>query len=146
MKQTQKQKKNAPQGEPSMATLFANLRYSLPAAIGIFLLSIFLFALALYFLDDPSPFVRPLAICASAIASFCGGSMLCKKQGNSALLCGMVNGCFFLCILLLISLFFRKYASGYSPLVSAALHLGVLFASILGGYAGLPRQKRKKRK
>ena len=146
MKQAKKQKKRMQEEEPSMATLFAGLRYSLPATIGIFLALIFLAALVLYFLDDPSPFVRPLAICASFVSAFCGGYLLCKKQGNAALLCGMVNGCFFLCILLLVSLFFRKYSSGYSPLLSAALHLGVLFASILGGYAGLPRQKRKKRK
>ena len=145
MKQTKPHKKRAPQEEPSMASLFSNLRYSLPATLGVFLLLILVVALVLYFLEDPAPLLRPLAILSSAIAAFAGGWILCKKQGGSALLCGLVNGCFFLCILLLVALFFRAQASGYSPLLSAALHLGVLLCSILGGYAGLPRQKRKRR-
>lgn len=145
MKQTKTRKKRTPQEEPSMASLFSNLKYSLPATLGVFLLLTLVVSLILYFLEDPAPFIRPLALLSSAIAAFIGGWILCKKQGGAALLCGLVNGCFFLCILLLVALFFRAQSSGYSPLVSAALHLGVLFCSILGGYAGLPRQKRKKR-
>ena len=137
MKQTKTRKKRTPQEEPSMASLFSNLKYSLPATLGVFLLLTLVVSLILYFLEDPAPFIRPLALLSSAAAALIGGWILCKKQGGAALLCGLVNGCFFLCIL--------AQSSGYSPLLSAALHLGVLFCSILGGYAGLPRQKRKKR-
>ena len=145
MKSKQKQKARAPQEEPSMASLFKHLTYSLPITVGIFLLLTAAVALALYFLSDPAPFLRPSACLVAALSAFVGGCVLCRKQGESALLCGLVNGSFFLCILLLVSLFFRAHTSGDSPLLSTALHLGVLLCSILGGYAGLPRQKRKKR-
>ena len=139
--------RTTPKEEPSMASLFSHLTVSLPATIGIFLALNLVFSLILYFLKDPAPFITPLAFLSSAASAFCGGWILCRRQRNSALLCGLINGCFFLCILLLVSLFFRASSSGYSPLVSAALHLCSLLFSILGGFAGLPRPHphRKKR-
>ena len=145
MKPKKPNRARAVQEDPTMATLFSNLKYSLPITIGVFLLLTVLAALALYFLKDPAPLLKPCACCVSALAAFVGGYFLCKKQGGSALLCGMINGSLFLCILLIVSLFFRAYTSGYSPLVSTAIHIGVLFFSILGGYAGLPRRTRKRR-
>ena len=145
MKSNKRKKAKAPQEESSVASLFSNLKYSLPIALGVFLLLTLIAALALYFLKDPAPFLKPCAYLVAALSAFIGGYALCKRQGGSALLCGMVNGSFFLCILLLVSLFFRANISGYSPLLSTALHLGVLLCSILGGYAGLPRQMHKRR-
>lgn len=145
MKSNKDRKKRVTPGDASISSLFSNLKYSLPATVGIFLLLTGLLSLALYFLPDPAPFTLPAAFLASALAAFFGGLILCKRQGNSALLCGLVNGCFYLCILLLVSLFFRARASGYSPLLSASLHLGALLCSVLGGYAGLPKKQKKRR-
>ena len=145
MKPNKRKKAREVQEEPSMASLFSNLKYSLPLSLGVFLTLALLTALALYFIEDPTPVLRPVSCLVAALSAFAGGYTLCKKQGSSALLCGMINGCFFLCILLIVSLFFRAASSGDSPLVSTALHLGALLASILGGYAALPRAKRKRR-
>ena len=145
MKRDQARKKSKGENEASMAGLFANLRYSLPATLGIFLGLNLIASLGLYFLKDPTPYLKPLSYLVSAITAFFGGWFLCKKQKNSALFCGLINGSLFLCLLLLISLFFRPYATGYGPLLSAALHLGFLALSVLGGYMGLPRAKKKTR-
>ncbi|MBQ7173117.1 MAG: TIGR04086 family membrane protein [Clostridia bacterium] len=146
MKRDRVPKKSKPDGENSMAGLFSNLRYSLPATLGIFLGLNLIVSLILYFLKDPAPYVLPLSYVVSAVTAFFGGYILCKKQKSSALFCGLVNGSLFLCLLLLISLFFRSYATGYGPLLSAALHIAFLALSVVGGYAGLPRVPSKHHK
>ena len=145
MKKAKRKPAKATQNEDrSLSRLFSNLKYSLPITLGVFLGFSLLAALALYFLKDPAPYILPAAFAVAALSAFFGGLSLCKRQGNSALLCGLINGCFALLLLLLASLFFRKYARGYTPLVSTLLHLGFLFFSILGAFCGLPKLKQKR--
>ena len=105
-------------------------------------------SLAAYFYSDPDQLIRPLGLCSAGLAAFIGGIAAVRIHGHSALICGLLNGCAFTIILLLLSLFFRSHASGYSTGIACLLHAAILLISVGGAFLGLrraPKHKHKRR-
>ena len=103
-------------------------------------------SLAAYFSKDPASLIPPLGVLSSLVAAFLGGLVAVRIHGHSALLCGLGNGMLLSALMLLVSLFFTPFASGYSALLSCVLHVAFLLLSVLGGYVGMKRGKPKKKK
>ena len=101
-----------------------------------------------YFYVDPDRLIPTIALCSSGISALVGGFCALRIHGHGALLCGALNGLSMIALMMLISLFFTPYASGYSAGTSALLHASYPLLSIAGAYLGLkkPKQKRKKRR
>ena len=104
-------------------------------------------SLAAYFYADPDQLILPLALAACGLSAMIGGFAAVRLHGHGALLCGSLNGLAATALMILVSLFLKPYAFGYSAAVSCILHVAFLALSIAGAYLGLRRpQKRKKRK
>ena len=97
-------------------------------------------SLIAYFYADPSLLIPPLALLSSALTAFWGGWVAVRLHGHSALLCGTLNGALFTLLMILFSLFFRSYASGYAAWQSCFLHVGFFLLSIAGAYVGLHKK------
>ncbi|MBQ9784036.1 MAG: TIGR04086 family membrane protein [Clostridia bacterium] len=119
---------------------------SLAVTCGAGLLLILSLSLALYFSPNPSPLVQPVGLIAAALTALIGGFAAARIHGQSALLCGLINGIGLLAIMLLLSLFFAKHTSAYSALVSCLLHACVPVLSVAGAYLGLRRTPKKKKR
>ena len=105
-------------------------------------------SLAAYFYADPGQLIRPLGLCTLALTALIGGIAAIRIHGHSALVCGLLNGCAFTAITLLLSLCFRQHAASYSLGLTLLLHAGVLLLSVAGAFMGLkkPAKKRQKRR
>ncbi len=102
-------------------------------------------SLLAYFLPDPSPWIKPLALFAAALTALVGGVSAARLQKENASLCGLLNGCVFMAVMILISLFLRERASGYSTLHAILLHAGFLLCSVLGGILGKKKPKARRK-
>lgn len=103
-------------------------------------------SLMAYFYSDPDRILRPLGLIASAVAALVGGFSLARIRGQGALLCGLCNGCAAMAMMILLSLFFKPYAAGYSAGIALLLHTLFLLVSVVGAYLGLPKPKPQRRK
>ena len=103
-------------------------------------------SLVAYFYVDPDLLIRPLALLASALTALLGGFTAAKINRESALLCGFLNGGAFTCLAILLSLFFKAYASGYAAWISAILHAAFLLLSVLGACLGQKKAPKKRRR
>lgn len=119
---------------------------SFAVTVGVGFLLLLALSLALYFSPNPSPMIRPAGLVAAALTALIGGFTVSRMHGQSALLCGLINGSALMALMLLLSLFFAKHASAYSALVSCLLHAGVVLLSVAGAYLGLRRRPKKKSK
>lgn len=119
--------------------------FTLALGIGLLLLA----SLAVYFLPNPSPVIRPLGIAIAALTALGGGFLSGRIHGQNPTLCGLCNGTLLLALLLLLSLFFRSLTAGYSLWLAAALHTMIPLLSILGAILGThqkPKPKKHKRR
>ena len=98
---------------------------------------ILLCSLAAYFMPDPDPMIHPLAYAAAALTALIGGIVAGRIHGSAPAVCGLTNGLLLLALMLLLSLFFRSLASGYTAWVSALLHAAVLLLSFAGALIGV---------
>ena len=108
--------------------------------LGIGTLLSLISSLIAYFYADPHQLIPPLALLSSALTAFWGGWVAVRLHGHSALLCGTLNGALFTLLMILFSLFFRSYASGYAAWQSCFLHVGFFLLSIAGAYVGLHKK------
>ena len=114
--------------------------------MGIGLLLIVIASLAAYFSPNPNTLIAPLAIAAAGLTAFIGGVIAVRIHGGGALVCGLLNGSVFMTLMMLLSLCFARYASGYSAGISCLLHAGFVLLSVAGGYVGIRKKKVGKRK
>ena len=128
------------------ALLSKHLIKSVGFTMGVGALLILIAALAAYFSPDPDALIKPLAITAAGVTAFVGGVIAVKIHGGGALICGLLNGSVFMTLMMLLSLCFARYSSGYSAGLSCLLHAGFVILSIAGGYVGNKKKKPKKRK
>lgn len=93
-------------------------------------------SLGAYFHPDPDSIIRPLALIAAALTAFFGGFTAGKLRGGAPAICGLINGILLTAVMLLLSLCFRAYSSGYSQLVSTLIHAAVPVLSFAGALLG----------
>ncbi len=122
-----------------------HLSKSLTITLAVALGSVLMLSLLAYFYDDPDRLARPLGLAAAGVTALVGGFASVRIHGEGALICGLLNGLVFMALMMLLSLAFAGLASGYSAGVSLLLHTAFLLLSVVGGYLGL-RKKTKKRK
>ena len=99
-----------------------------------------LFSLLLTFTPDPLSLALPAGLLASAIAALMGGFFATRIYHLAPLGAGLINGILLTALALLFSLLFSKnaatYATGYSAVVSALLHVALIGLSISGSFWG----------
>ena len=100
-------------------------------------------SLAVYFLPDPDPAIRPVALLISFLVAFVGGVISGRIHRAAPALCGTLNGCLLLALMLLLSLFFRDSAFGYSLGIALLLHALIPLLSIAGALFGVRKKGRK---
>ncbi|MBE6552856.1 MAG: TIGR04086 family membrane protein [Ruminococcaceae bacterium] len=108
-------------------------------------LSLLSCALLAYFLPNPNPWIKPLSLFAAALTALIGGGASARLQKQSPPLSGLLNGSVFMAAMILLSLFMRSRASGYSALLAILLHAGFLLFSVLGGILGKKKPKVKRK-
>lgn len=101
-------------------------------------------SLIAYFTPDPNSFIRPMAIVAAALTALIGGFAALRIHGHAALMCGLLNGSLTTALMILVSLFFKDYSSGYSAGISCLLHTAFLLLSVMGAYLGLRRKPKRR--
>jgi len=132
-------KKRSP--EPDSPASFArHLGKSLLLTVVIALALALVSSLAAYFSPDPDSLTRSLGIACAALTAFFGGVIAIRIHGHSALLCGLLNGSAMMLLMILASLFFRTYASGYASWSSCLLHVGFLLLSVAGAFVGMKKR------
>lgn len=137
---------SAQESNNSPALLFQNISKAVLITVGVGLLMVLSMALIAYFCPDPDSMTRPLGLAASALTALVGGFTAVRLHGHNALVCGLLSGSALTVLLLLISLFFTTYASGYSAGISCLLHTAFVLFSVAGAYLGLPRASKTKSK
>ena len=132
--------------EDASAALLLDLIKSMAVTLLIGLLSLLICSLLAYFTEDPNAFIQPLGILSAAITAFGGGFAAMRFHRQSALLCGLLNGCALMAVMLLLSLAFASQASHYSMPISLLLHLSLPILSVFGAFLGVPRAKKPKKR
>ncbi len=132
--------------ETASSHLATHLATSFGITILIGMLLLLVCTAIAYFCPDPNATVQVFGLIASALTALFGGFTSIKLHKHSALFCGLLNGLLVSAFMLLLSLFFAKYASGYSAGISCLLHMIFLVFSVLGAYLGLPKSSSKKKK
>ena len=150
MKKTTPHKRSSPtrtqETQDSPWLLAKHMGKSLLITIGTSIALLLIFSLIAYFYADPDQLIQPLGLIGAGLAALIGGLAAVRIHGHSALICGLLNGCAFTVILLLFSLFFRSYASGYSAGIACLLHTAILLFSVAGAFLGLRRSPKSKHK
>ena len=147
--QARSRSRHSQKGAESDAILHPrNILKSFFLTIGIGAASVLVSAMIAYFSDDPNRLILPLGLLASFFTALLGGYAATRIHKHSALLGGMINGCLFTALMMLLSPIAKGYASSYSAPLSATLHIGFLLLSVVGAYLGLHKRpkKRKRRK
>lgn len=147
-KKDTKKKVTSQKGAASPSGLWKDIGKSLLISVGTGFLLTLVGSLGAYFYVDPDQLIPGIALFAAAITALIGGFSAVRIHGHSALLCGALNGLSMIALMMLLSLFFVPFASGYSAAISALLHVCYPLLSIAGAYLGLkkPQQKKKKRR
>ena len=100
-----------------------------------------------FYSKDPDSLLTPLSMLSLYVPAFIAGVVAIRKKGDSSLLCGLLSGVIFMLFYMLVSLFFSpEDSSGYSLLLSLALHALIVLFSVLGSYAGKRHTKKRKRR
>lgn len=136
---------NESDGE-SLSVWISELFKALLIALASGVLLLLVGTTALYFTPDPNKFLHPLSLVISAVTALIGGFAAGKLHGHAALLCGLFEGSLLMALFLLVSLFFKNDAKGYSALLSCALHIGFLLVAVVGASLGTRPSKKRKRK
>ena len=113
---------------------------------GVGALLVLIGSLIAYFTADPVAIIRPLAWGAAALSACTGGFVTAKRHRHAALLCGLLHSAVSMALMLLLSLFFKAYASGFSAGVICGLYGGFLACSLIGAYWGVRQKKHSKRR
>ncbi len=103
-------------------------------------------ALCVYFLPDPSPAIRPTGVAVALLTALAGGYVSGKLHGHAPALCGLLNGALLSALMLLLSLFLRSDAAGYSAWISALLHAMIPLCSVVGAMMGVRKKSTPKRR
>lgn len=145
-KRTTHKSKKKKDTEQSPAILAKNLLKSLSITLATGLILILGASLIAYFTVDPNSVILPLSLAASALTALIGGFAAARINGSGAMLTGLLNGCVMMAIMILVSLFLGKHATGYSTAISFLLHAAFLLLSAMGGLLGQKRAKPRHRK
>lgn len=129
--------KKAQPEEDSPALLARHMGKSLLITVGVGILLTVICSLIAYFCADPDSMIRPLSFCAAALTALAGGFIAVRIHKHAALICGLLNGSLCTALMILASLFFRAYSSGYAAWLSCLLHIGFMLLSVAGAYIGL---------
>ncbi len=114
--------------------------WTLLFAAGLLLIA----SLAVYFLPDPDPAIQPIALIIAFLVAFVGGIISGRIHRAAPALCGPLNGCLLLALMLLLSLFFRNLSFGYSVGVALLLHALVPLLSLMGALLGVRKKEGKR--
>lgn len=101
-------------------------------------------SLIAYFTPDSNTLIRPIGMVAAALTALIGGFAALRIHRHAALMCGLLNGSLTTALMILVSLFFKDYSSGYSTGISCLLHTAFLLLSVAGAYLGLKRKPKRK--
>ena len=152
-KNTQKKRKQRQKNDTSASGgLLHTVKSSLfGTAIGIAsaLVLMMIGAFICYSSGDPNAFVDTVALVSLYMSSLVCGFAAVKKNRSSALFCGTLSGIFMMLFFVICSLFFDSdLQAAFKFPISILLRVGIIAASILGGYVGLKKgnNKRKPRK
>ena len=126
--------------EDSLALWVKHLTKSLLITLAASLILMLGGSLIAYFTPDPNALVRSLSLACAALSALIGGFAAVRIHRHAALLCGIFNGSLATALMMLLSLFFTSYASGYSAGVSAMLHAAFILFSVAGSFWGCPRE------
>lgn len=134
------------ESDHSAHRMVKDLSKSLLFSTTVGLLLLIAAALIAYFSSDPDRRILPLAFLASGLTAFLGGIAAVRIHGSGALLCGLLNGGVLMLLMMLASIFFIPYASGYRAGISCLLHVLFLCISVAGGFVGLKKRKNRKKR
>ncbi len=123
-----------------------HLSKSLAITLTVAVVAVLLLSLLAYFYSDPDRLACPLGLVAAGVTALAGGFSAVRIHGEGALLCGLLNGSVFMVLMMLLSFAFTGLASGYSAGISCLLHAAFLLLSVAGGYLGLHRKPKRKKK
>lgn len=137
-----KHPKHSNNGAQASGSLVTDLLKSLLCTLATGLTLLLIASLAAYFTPDPARLTPALGLVASGLTALLGGIAAARIHKQGALICGLGNGAMLMAVMLLLSLFFTKEASGYGVWISAALHGGWMLLSVLGAFLGMPGKKR----
>jgi len=155
MQYTSKQKRHTPprHAAPTASSprlLTKHLLQGLLSSFAVGGVLILLGALALSFTPDPNAWLQPAGLFCAALTALFGGWFTSRRHGHAALLCGALHGMLLCGTMMLASLFFAgnaaTHASGYTSLISALLHAGVILLSIAGAYLATKKKPTKHRR
>lgn len=131
--------------ENSCAHFLGNALRALLWSIGVGALLCVVAALVSYFSPDPTRMILPLGLSASALTALLGGMIAIRAHGHGALQAGLTNGALLTALMILISLFCKPLASGYTTWLSLLLHALFLFLSVVGASVGRRRTPKRKK-
>ncbi len=141
-------KKRKKQDDVGFSRTMKHLGICFLTGIGIAALLLVVLSLVAYFMPDPNAFIAPFGLFTCGTAVLVTGICLGKKEGQNALVCGLMSGGAWLTFMLLFSLLMKEHAQGYGTAPALLLHLAVPLLSIAGAYIGVstPKKHRRKRK
>ena len=100
-----------------------------------------------YSCDDPHSVTTPLALLSLYLSALIGGFSASRMHRSDALLCGTVSGGVLMLLYLLLSCFLSEGFETPLPLyLLLILRLMIVVCAILGGFLGLPRPKKRRRR
>ncbi len=105
--------------------------------LGIAALLLLVASLALCFLPDPTPLIAPLGYACCFLSVFIGGFICGNLHKKAPAVCGSLNGLCLLALMLLLSFFFRSFATPHPLWLTALLYAAVPITSVLGALAGV---------
>ena len=108
---------------------------------------IFIAAAVCYASSDPDTFTSPLSLAALYLSAIIAGLISVRKNGGSALLCGILAGIFLTVFYVFISFFFETSDNITSSLpASLGLRALITVFSIFGAFLGLNLKKSGKKR
>ena len=132
--------------EDTPALWFKHLCKSFLMTLAFGFVILLVLSLAAYFYNDPNTLILPLALVGAGFTALLGGVATVRIHGHSALVCGLLNGCLLLGLMLILSLFFKGQGAGYSTGIACLLHACVPLLSVVGAYLGLQRPSKKRKR
>ena len=119
----------------------ADIKKVLAAAgisIAVSMLTLVLSAAAVYFVEYPDKFIRPISLCALYLSSFISGIITVKIVGNKLMSSLIVGGIINFLFLLTGSAFFKPSQNAW---ISLLLHIAAVGVCFLGGLLGIRKNR-----
>ncbi len=149
-KHSKKRKTSNPKSDAahssSIRLVFLSSLFGAVLALAVMLALILLFCAVALAFEYPHKFLTPLSLFSLGAAAFFGGMIATRKNGGSALLCGLLSGALLLLTLKILTVIIPvSQAVSASELTAKLLSLSALPLSALGAFLGVPQSKNKSR-